>query len=262
MKQHLLPASLKEVAWKDLVGLKPWQRFIELSISLPWLLVSLFLAWQEWYLLALPFSFIFFLTGLRQVHNGFHYALGVSKRATDLLLWANSILMLAAMHAVKHNHLQHHRHCLEEEDVEGKCARMPAWKALLYGPVFPLEQHYTALRKGSSTTRRWVGAELASILLFALLVMMLEIRVLQYHLLAMLIGECFTAFFAVWTVHHDCDETLHSRSIRSRWKSLITFNMFYHLEHHLFPKVPTINLPELSRRLDEKLPQLPIKEVV
>jgi len=37
--------------------------------------------------------------------------------------------------------------------------------------------------------------------------------------------------------------------------------MFYHLEHHLFPGVPTIRLPELSGRIREKLPDLKMKEV-
>jgi len=37
--------------------------------------------------------------------------------------------------------------------------------------------------------------------------------------------------------------------------------MFYHLEHHLFPGVPTIRLPELSKRIRQKLSDLKIKDV-
>ena len=257
-----LTKRLKDVEWKDLVVLSSGQRFIELTITLPWLFLSLMFAHYGFYLLAVPFSFVFFLCGLRQVHNGYHYALGVSKQATNWILWLNSLMMLAAMHAIKHNHLQHHKHCLNDEDVEGKCARMPAIKALLYGPLFPVEQHYHAIKKGSNSTRKWVYLELFSIAILYTLVMVLNIEALQYHLLVMLIGECFTAFFAVWTVHHDCDEEMHSRTIRSRWKSLLTFNMFFHLEHHLYPKVPTINLPELARRIDVKAPDIKIREVI
>ncbi len=36
----------------------------------------------------------------------------------------------------------------------------------------------------------------------------------------------------------------------------MTYSMFYHLEHHLVPAVPTIKLPELARRIDEALPEL------
>jgi len=70
------------------------------------------------------------------VHNGFHHTLGTSDVSTAATLFLNSIVMLAAMHAIKYNHLRHHKYCLKPEDVEGNCARMPGWKALGYGPVF------------------------------------------------------------------------------------------------------------------------------
>jgi fatty acid desaturase len=31
--------------------------------------------------------------------------------------------------------------------------------------------------------------------------------------------------------------------------------MFFHLEHHLFPQVPTAHLPLLARRLDNACPR-------
>jgi len=31
--------------------------------------------------------------------------------------------------------------------------------------------------------------------------------------------------------------------------------MFYHLEHHLFPAVPTIKLAELAKRIAQVLPE-------
>jgi fatty acid desaturase len=31
--------------------------------------------------------------------------------------------------------------------------------------------------------------------------------------------------------------------------------MFFHVEHHLFPAVPTCHLPQLARRLDEAAPE-------
>jgi len=37
---------------------------------------------------------------------------------------------------------------------------------------------------------------------------------------------------------------------------VIAFDMFFHVEHHLFPKVPTCHLNELSKRLDEAAPEL------
>jgi fatty acid desaturase len=44
-------------------------------------------------------------------------------------------------------------------------------------------------------------------------------------------------------------------------KALITYNMFYHVEHHLFPAVPTCKLPILAGRLDAAAPEFATKKV-
>ena len=71
---------VRSVPWQDLRSVRPIQRVVE-------------------------------LTGLRQVHNAFHYALGLSQRATEWLMVLLSIAMPGSMHAVKFNHLQHHKFC-------------------------------------------------------------------------------------------------------------------------------------------------------
>lgn len=252
---------IRSIRWKDLTRMTTRQRIIENSITIPWLLISCGLAFFHYYILALPFSFIFFLTGLRQVHNGFHYTLGVSRSLTEATLFVNSLLMMTAMHAVRYNHLRHHKYCLQEQDIEGNCARMTAIQALLYGPVFIYRLHASALRSPKAATRKAVRRELIAIVLYAAVVFSLHIGFLEYHIIAMCTGELFTAFFAVWTVHHDCEGKVFARSVSPRWKNWLTFNMFYHLEHHLFPGVPTIRLPELSRRIRKELPDLKIKDV-
>lgn len=78
----------------------------------------------------------------------------------------------------------------------------------------------------------------------------------------MLLGECMTGFFAIWTVHHDCGPELDlARTQLGRWKTWISYEMFYHVEHHLFPAVPTPKLPELAARLNEAAPRLQRKQV-
>lgn len=252
---------LRLVSWKDLTRLSFKEKCIENMLPLPWLLASWLLAWHHLYLLALPFSFIFFLAGLRQVHNGFHYTLGTSARTTRMTLFANSVLMLAAMHAVKYNHLRHHKYCLQEDDEEGRCARMKAFKAVAYGPVFIFRIHRSVLRSGNKSYVRNTCLELGAIFLFIALVLVFRIPFLTYHIIAMTAGEFLTAFFAVWTVHHDCDEHVFARTLSNRWKNRLTYNMFFHLEHHLFPGVPTIKLPLLAERIKEQLPELKPKEV-
>jgi fatty acid desaturase len=85
--------------------------------------------------------------------------------------------------------------------------------------------------------------------------------VLEYHVAAMAAGQCLTAFFAVWTVHHDCDHRPFARTLRNRLKSAIAMDMFFHVEHHLFPRVPTCRLARLAERLDRVAPELARKKV-
>src|ERR1041385_4163616 len=106
-------------------------------------------------------------------------------------MFALSVLMLGSMHAVQVNHLRHHRYCLADEDVEAMSARLPAWRAILIGPWFPLRLHQTALRVGDARQRRWICAELAANAGWIALVFgVLRWPALQYHVAAMALGQC------------------------------------------------------------------------
>ena len=253
---------LLKVKWKDLTQLTTKQVLAELTLSLPWLALSLGAAYFELYPLALLFSFILFLTGLRQAHNCYHYTVGISKAMTEWFLFAISIVMVGSMHAVKYNHLMHHKHHGEEGDIEGSSAYMSGWQALLYGPVFITKLHINAWKNARQSIRNWMIAEGLTIAIVYGLAFWFDIQVLQYHFIVMLIGENMTSFFAVWTVHHDCekDDSI-GRTIRGKFYAAITYNMFFHAEHHLFPKVPTCNLPDLAARLDEHIPEVKTKTV-
>lgn len=254
---------LQQVEWKDLVKLNKKDIYSELLISLPWLIVSLIFAYQQWYPIALFCSFMFFLTGLRQVHNAFHFALGISRKLTHWIMFVLSILMLGSMHAVQINHLRHHQHCMQDEDIEAKSAKMKWWQAFLFGPLFPLMLHKKAFEVGTPSQRKWMSAELLVNVIFLILVFgFLDIPILKYHFCAMLIGQCMTAFFAVWTVHHDTEDHIYmARTVRNEFKRVVTYNMFYHVEHHLFPAVPTRNLHLLAKRLDQHGPSVEIRSV-
>ena len=254
---------VRSVPWRDLTRLNLLEVATELTLSLPWLVLSLFLAGNEWYLPALVASFVFFLTGLRQVHNAYHYVLGLPRWASETLMGVLSVLMLGSMHAVQINHLRHHKHCMDDEDIEAMSAKMSGWRALLLGPVFPIRLHWKALEVATPRQFRWiVGELLANLVWLALVLFYLDLFALKYHIVVMAIGQCFTAFFAVWTVHHDCDRShFIARTMRNRFKSLMSYSMFFHVEHHLFPKVPTCHLWKLASRLDEAAPELQQKQV-
>ncbi len=252
---------VQKVPWRDLRKLSLKELLIENNLTIPWALSSWLFAYFEWYLFALPCSAFFFLTALRQVHNGFHNCLGTNKFLTWFTLYSNSILMMVSVHAVKFNHLRHHKYCLSEEDQEGKSAHMTWYGAILYGPIHMFKIHLLTWQLGNASYRRNLVLELFSVILFACIVFYFEIHWLMYHIAIMIVGEFLMAFFAVWTVHHDThDAPLFARTQRQGWKNKLTFSMFYHMEHHLFPAVPTIKLPELARRIDAVLPELTKKQ--
>ena len=178
-------------------------------------------------------------------------------------MFALSILMLGSMHAVQVTHLLHHKHCMDDDDVEASSARRSALGAILIGPLFPLRVHARALALAKPRQRRWIWAELgANVVWIALVFSLLDVSALRYHVCAMAAGQCLTAFFAVWTVHHDCERShVLARTLRGRLKNLATFNMFFHLEHHLYPGVPTCHLGRLAERLDRAVPELQREQV-
>lgn len=248
---------LNKIEWRDLRHLSVKEMLIENNLTIPWFLISISLAFNGHYLWALPFSGFFFLTGLRQVHNGFHNALGTNRFLTWVTLYSNSILMMTSIHAVKFNHLRHHKYCLSEEDQEGKSAHMTWYGAILYGPIHMFKIHQVTWQLGNSKYRKNMLLELASIAVVIICAVYFNLPWLLYHIAVMVVGEFLMAFFAVWTVHHDTSENPELARTQRGWlKNKITFSMFYHLEHHLFPAVPTIKLPELAKRMDEGLPEM------
>jgi fatty acid desaturase len=236
--------------------LSPSEATLELALCLPWLAGSLWSAEATSFPLALGFSFVFFNAGVRQAHGAMHYAVGVSRRATEWVLFAISLLMLGSMHAVQVNHMRHHARPLTDEDIEGRSSRMSGLGAVLYGPVFALLQVVNGWRFGTPAQRRWSAAETGASAAIVCGALILPVTALRFHVAAMLIGHGLTAFFLIWLVHRGCHpQGQIARTLRG-WAAPLFFQMFHHLEHHLFPAVPTSRLPELARRLDRAAPEM------
>ena len=164
-------------------------------------------------------------------------------------------LMLGSNHAVAFNHLQHHAHVGEADDHEGACGRMPLWKVLVFGPVFPLQMHAFAWAKGTPALRRKMAVDLTLNAVMVGAALASGWAFLLWHVALMVVAQCLTALFAVWITHHDCeDELFMARTQRSPVLNFLTYNMFLHLEHHLFPGVPVKRLGLLARRIEQALP--------
>jgi fatty acid desaturase len=171
-----------------------------------------------------------------------------------------SLFMLGSNHAIGFNHLRHHKHLGTAGDLEGECGRMSRWRVLAYGPRFPVDLNLAAWRLGGPMLRRRMLIDLGLNGGMTALAITLSSAVLVYHLAMMAAAQCLTAFFAVWITHRGCHgEELVARTQRSPLINLVTYNMFLHLEHHLFPGVPVRRLGTLAARIDAALPELPTR---
>ena len=255
---------LRGVAWRDLVKLSRGETVYEILIYAPWLAASLVFADRGWLWAAVPCSFMGFLTCLRLSHNAQHNLVGIGRRGDDAILLWLSLVMLWPNHAVKFNHLQHHKYMLREQDIEGASARMSGLGALALGALFQPMLALNALRHGRRSMKLFVAAELSlNVVWIALVLFVFDWPALQYHVATMAVGHLFTAFFCVWSVHHHSAGHLYpARTQRGRLANMLSYNMFLHVEHHLFPAVPTCHLHRLAERLDVALPGLAARQAL
>lgn len=244
----------QNVRWKDLVQLPKYQLWLEVSLPLPWLILS----WGLYVSPLWPFgavaSFMFFLCALRLNHEAIHGNLGISRKWDIALLHLLSAVMLGCNTSIAWSHMQHHRHAMGPNDHEGRCGRMTATQVLIYGPRFPIDLIRACWRLAAQKWRWRILRDGAFVALFVGLCLWSGYRFLLLHMVAMIVAQCLTAFFAVWITHQGTAQSgLAGRSQRGVLAKL-AYLMFYHREHHLFPRVPVSRLPDLANRLDAGVP--------
>ncbi len=264
-KKLAIKSAIAAVEWQDLQQLTRSQVAYNLILPYPFLLLSWWFASQSWYLLACAASYLFFAAAFRQAHDGYHHSLGTGKRMTTGLLLLLSVLLMTSLHSIRATHMAHHREPLGDNDIEGSLAKVSWWQALLGGISYRFDIYRQGLRLSSRRNQNlaWLEFSLIALIIMAALVLTvfpvdiysILTQVLMYHLLTMMLANASVGIIAVWGVHHDCDETI-ARTERNPLVNLVTFNLLYHVEHHLFPTVPSNHLPELAKRLDAAAPQL------
>ncbi|MES2037962.1 MAG: fatty acid desaturase [Pseudomonadota bacterium] len=208
------------------------------------------------YYLLLPLVFVLhFLVSVTFTHDVLHGAAGFKPRSTEWVLFAMSILLLESGHAFRQAHLHHHSHCLEHDDFEGSPAHLSLLGALKAGPTYIAHHWLHAYRLARSPVKkRWMLAELCVAILgivLAMLVLPWTAAPLTYCVF-MYIGSCLYPVTTAWLPHFKPDSSIlgQARSLRGKIIPALLFNLSYHLEHHLYPQVPSYNLPQLADRLD------------
>lgn len=200
--------------------------------------------------------FFIFVAVVTVTHDVVHGSLGLGPRQTDWALFCFGAVLLESGHAYRTTHLQHHRVFPGPDDPEGDPARLPLWRAILNGPWFLPRLWWWAYcrQHARPAERRWLLAEAAWALAVPLAGVLLwpwTPAVLNYVALV-LVGSWVYPLFTVHLPHyHYGDHPLTQTStLRGRIVPALFLELTYHLEHHLYPGVPSHGLKELSRRLD------------
>lgn len=202
-----------------------------------------------------------FIVSVTFAHDVVHGTAGMGRRQAEWVLFGLSLLLIESGHAFRQAHLHHHSHCLEDGDFEGSPARMSLAGALAAGPLYLVRHWQHALRLTKlPVQKRWLILEAASAL---------AMIVLAFYALAwsagplvyvgfMWFGSWLYPLTTAWLPHYkpDASPLGQARTLRGRIVPALLCNLSYHLEHHLYPQVPSYNLPQLAQKLDPYFAQL------
>jgi beta-carotene hydroxylase len=253
MNATILP-GLDELG-ADLVGITPFRR--RLALARPFLYLAgygLAAVTGHW-VLALTSLFLLFCADISAMHDAVHGTLGLRRRATDWTLFAVGALLLVSGHAYRRTHQQHHKVFPGPDDPEGEAARLTPLRCLIDGPLHVPRIWWWAFRR--APRRGWLIAE--ALVPFAALagglVLLPWTPALLVYVVLVVAGGWLYPLLTVYLPHHDYgDEPVkHAKTLRGRVLPTLLLEQTYHLEHHLYPRVPSYKLPELARRLDPHL---------
>jgi beta-carotene hydroxylase len=200
--------------------------------------------------------FLSFITYGSTSHDLVHGNLGLSPRVNDACLTFTELLALRSGHAYRHSHLAHHRHFPTVEDVEGAPAHWPLWRVLLAAPLYVPSLWVWSFRH-DKRERAIIALETALVVVFLAIALALvhTTPALLVYAALVIMGTWVLPFGLVY-VQHDARGTgplRQTRRFRGTLVPALFLHHLYHLEHHLYPRVPAHHWRELSARLDPYL---------
>jgi beta-carotene hydroxylase len=236
----------------DLLRVTRGQRWLVLVRPLAMIAGYAALAAQGWWLPALALLAAVFPAMVAVVHDLLHRSLGLSERGNRVWLSVLGVLVLQSGHAIQATHLAHHHRFPREDDPEAYVAVMPIGRALVEGPVYPLRLWRWARANHPAARRRVHGETLAHVALGLACLAALPVTPIPFVYAAAMFTACsvFPAVSVNLLHHVEGDSPLTwTRTVRGAVLPLVTLGSGYHLEHHLYPRVPSPHYGRLARRL-------------
>ncbi|GLZ06074.1 hypothetical protein Acsp03_35400 [Actinomadura sp. NBRC 104412] len=223
------------------------------AFSLPYLGVALFASAMAlgWWWATPLIAFGIFVAVVTATHDVVHRSLGLGRTATEWALFLLGAVLLESGHAYRATHLQHHRTFPSKDDPEGHPADLSMLGAILYGPVFLARLWWWAYRRASGRQRTWLLAE-AALPFAAVGAGALLWHGLLVYATMMIVGSWVYPLLTVHLPHRHYgeDPLTQTHTLRGRVVPRLFLELTYHLEHHLYPQVPSHNLARLAQRLD------------
>jgi len=256
--QKTLRGRMAMHAW-----LKDAQKFriMVSTIGLYLMTVGLALIWRDTSLAAwllIPLSILhLFMYGI--IHELTHNNIFARARVNVWVGHALCPLNLVYFHTFKTVHLQHHRF-VQTPEVDPVCTLKkdgtyfnPYWYIIVW-PYHAMRwyvRHLSQHRDRRRLLRNYLAFTVGIYSLFALgyLGGILS-AMLFFWALPVYIGTVFLIGIRNLIEHYGCEAGRYrsSRTLTSWWLNKLTFNSFFHLEHHLMPTASIAQLRELHER--------------
>ena len=226
------------------------------SLAIPFGCVAayfVFATMRLWPLAVAALVYLSFVTYGSISHDLVHRTLGLPRRWNELLLTVIELLAFRSGHAYRLAHLHHHARFPDDDDIEGAAAKMSFLRTLLEGTVFQPRIIIWALRR-ERRSRAIIALEVTLVicLLIACFGSAWVTPIFAVYAILMIVGSWIIPLVTSYVPHNPDAATalFQTRLFRGKVASVIAMEHLYHLEHHLYPKVPHHNWPALARRLD------------
>lgn len=264
-RQHSGLPMLRELG-EDLLSVSPLRRITTIGLPFVLMLSYAFFAVNEWWIPAVTSVMgLCFVTYGSSSHDLVHQTLRLPRWWNSFWLSTIELLSLRSGTAYRLSHLHHHRHLLDESDIEGSAAHKSLLQTLLTGPTMQVRLWLWA----------WANhpAQRSALLLEALGILALltaavaavpwTLAPLVYAILV-IVGSWVFPLVTVYLPHNAEGRTPleKTRLFRGTFYRLIALDHLYHLEHHLYPAVPHHHWRKLAVRLDPYLEQWKAEEII
>lgn len=222
-------------------------------------------AYLEWWWLTPAIVFLIFVAVVTVTHDVVHGSLGLGPRQTEGALFVFGAVLLESGHAYRTTHRQHHRVFPGPDDPEGDPARMNFWEAVWHGPRFLPRLWWWAYRRHGDQPgqRSWLllEASWAVAVVGAGIILWPWTASLLVYAVLVIVGSWVYPLLTVHLPHRGYGDSplTQTSSLRGKLIPALFLELTYHLEHHLYPTVPSHRLPELSRRLGPFFQQVGVR---